>query len=60
LLRTGIKGKHVLALAQELLDGFGGVAGLLHTPPMPLNTPKVWDQPNAPSSWPCWSSRAAP
>jgi DNA repair protein RadC len=32
LLRTGIKGKHVLALAQELLDGFGGVAGLLHTP----------------------------
>ena len=32
LLRTGIKGKHVLALAQELLDGFGGVAGLLNTP----------------------------
>jgi DNA repair protein RadC len=35
LLRTGIKGKGVLLLAQELLDpapvGFGGMAGLLHT-----------------------------
>jgi DNA repair protein RadC len=31
LLRTGIRGKHVLAMAQELLDRFGGVAGLLHT-----------------------------
>lgn len=32
LLRTGIKGKGVLQLAQELLgaDGFGGIAGLLH------------------------------
>ena len=34
LLRTGIQGKGVLQLAQELLDaktGFDGIAGLLHT-----------------------------
>lgn len=31
LLRTGLAGKSVLHLAQELLDTFGGVAGLLHT-----------------------------
>ena len=31
LLRTGLPGKHVIQLAQELLDRFGGVAGLLHT-----------------------------
>lgn len=35
LLRTGIQGKGVLTLAQELLapppQGFGGIAGLLHT-----------------------------
>ena len=31
LLRTGLPGKHVLHLAQELLDRFGGLAGLLHT-----------------------------
>ncbi len=31
LLRTGVAGKNVLQLAQELLDGFGGLAGLLHT-----------------------------
>ncbi|MCJ0765191.1 RadC family protein [Variovorax terrae] len=31
LLRTGMAGKSVLALAQELVDTFGGVAGLLHT-----------------------------
>jgi DNA repair protein RadC len=30
LLRTGVSGKNVLQLAQELLDGFGGLAGLLH------------------------------
>jgi DNA repair protein RadC len=30
LLRTGIAGKNVLQLAQELLDAFGGVAGLLN------------------------------
>ena len=30
LLRTGIVGKGVLMLAQELLDTFGGIAGLLH------------------------------
>ena len=29
LLRTGIKGTSVLQLAQSLLDGFGGLAGLL-------------------------------
>ena len=31
LLRTGISGKHVVQLAQELLERFGGVGGLLHT-----------------------------
>jgi DNA repair protein RadC len=30
LLRTGTAGKGVLALAQELVDAFGGIAGLLH------------------------------
>lgn len=30
LLRTGIPGKGVLQLAQELLDAFDGLAGLLH------------------------------
>ncbi len=29
LLRTGLKGTSVLALSQQLLDSFGGVAGLL-------------------------------
>ena len=31
LLRTGLAGKGVFALAQELVDTFGGLAGLLHT-----------------------------
>lgn len=31
LLRTGMAGKNVLALAQELLDTFCGIAGLLNT-----------------------------
>lgn len=31
LLRTGIPGKNVLQMGQELLDTFGGMAGLLHT-----------------------------
>ncbi len=31
LLRTGMAGKNGLALAQELLDTFGGIAGLLNT-----------------------------
>ncbi len=31
LLRTGLPGKGVLVMAEELLDRFGGVAGLLHT-----------------------------
>ncbi|MBO9649018.1 MAG: DNA repair protein RadC [Variovorax sp.] len=30
LLRTGIRGKNVLQLAQELLHAFGGISGLLH------------------------------
>lgn len=30
LLRTGVAGKNVLQLAQELLDRFGGISGLLH------------------------------
>ncbi len=31
LLRTGLKGTSVLQLAQQLLDHFGGIQGLLHT-----------------------------
>ena len=31
LLRTGIPGTNVLQLAQQLLDTFGGIAGLLNT-----------------------------
>lgn len=31
LLRTGVAGKNVLQLAHELLERFGGLAGLLHT-----------------------------
>ena len=30
LLRTGVPGKNVLQFAQELLDSFGGLSGLLH------------------------------
>ncbi len=30
LLRTGLKGKPVLNLSEELLDRFGGLAGLMH------------------------------
>ena len=31
LLRTGLPGKNALQMGQELLDTFGGMAGLLHT-----------------------------
>jgi DNA repair protein RadC len=40
LLRSGIRGKNVLQLAQELVDAFGGVAGLLHTPAAALQSIK--------------------
>jgi DNA repair protein RadC len=30
LLRTGIEGKNVVALAQDIVDQFGGINGLLH------------------------------
>lgn len=30
LLRTGLTGRHVLQLAQDVLDACGGIAGLLH------------------------------
>jgi DNA repair protein RadC len=30
LLRTGVEGKNVVALAQEIVDKFGGISGLLH------------------------------
>ena len=36
LLRSGMKGKSVLQLAEELLNTFGGLAGLLHAPPEAL------------------------
>jgi len=31
VLRTGVTGQPVLALAQQLIDDFGGLSGLLHT-----------------------------
>jgi DNA repair protein RadC len=40
LLRSGIPGKNVLQLAQDLVDRFGGVAGLLHTPAEALKSVK--------------------
>lgn len=40
LLRTGMAGKHVLQLAQELLDTFDGIAGLLATDVTALKTVK--------------------
>ena len=40
LLRTGIVGKGVLQMAQELLDTFGGINGLLHTSADGLKTIK--------------------
>ncbi len=36
LLRSGIPGKNALQMGQELLDEFGGVAGLLHSGPEAL------------------------
>ena len=30
LLRTGIEGKNVVVMAQEIVDHFGGISGLLH------------------------------
>lgn len=36
LLRTGLPGRHVLQLAQDLLDRFGGIRGLLHACPADL------------------------
>ena len=38
LLRTGLPGKNALQMGQELLDNFGGVAGLLHTGPEALKS----------------------
>ena len=40
LLRTGLPGKNVVQLAQDLLDRFGGMAGLLHTPASQLQQVK--------------------
>ncbi|GAA6141754.1 DNA repair protein RadC [Hydrogenophaga sp. 5NK40-0174] len=40
LLRTGMAGKHVMALAQEVLEQCEGVAGLLHAPPDRLKAVK--------------------
>jgi DNA repair protein RadC len=40
LLRTGLPGKNVLQLAQELLDQFGGITGLLNTPAASLKAIK--------------------
>ncbi|WP_431095299.1 RadC family protein [Polaromonas aquatica] len=40
LLRTGLPGKNALQMGQELVDTFGGVAGLLHTGPEALKSIK--------------------
>lgn len=40
LLRTGIQGKNVVVLAQELLERFGGISGLLNTPADALSAVK--------------------
>lgn len=40
LLRTGIEGKNVVALAQEIVDGFGGINGLLHADAQSLTSIK--------------------
>jgi DNA repair protein RadC len=40
LLRTGYRGRGVLALAQAVLDGFGGFAPLLHARPDDLKPVK--------------------
>ncbi|MDB5890364.1 MAG: replication and repair protein RadC [Polaromonas sp.] len=36
LLRTGLPGKNALQMGQEMMDTFGGVAGLLHAGPQAL------------------------
>lgn len=36
LLRTGVAGTNVLQMAQQLLDAFGGISGLLHASPEAL------------------------
>ena len=40
LLRTGLRGTSVLQLAQQLLDAFGGVTGLLQASPLDLKRVK--------------------
>src|SRR5664279_249815 len=40
LLRTGLRGTSVLQLAQNLLDAFGGLSGLLHAGPQELKRVK--------------------
>ena len=40
LLRTGLPGKNALQMGQELVDTFGGVAGLLYTGPEALKSIK--------------------
>ena len=50
LLRTGTAGRGVLQMAQEVLDTFGGIAGLLHTGADDLKRVKAWAAPpSAPS-----------
>jgi DNA repair protein RadC len=40
LLRTGIEGKNVVAMAQEIVDQFGGISGLLHASQQALQSIK--------------------
>ncbi len=40
LLRTGVKGVNVLQLAEQILQGFGGLDGLLQAPPSQLSRVK--------------------
>jgi DNA repair protein RadC len=73
LLRTGIVGKGVLQMAQELLDlpvldppAARSAADLAASPgcctpaPATWNASRAWAPPSAPSWWRCWSWRAAP
>src|SRR5260370_36120751 len=62
VLRTGMAGKGVLQLAQELLQlpGRAGLSGLLQAGHADLKAIKGLGLPSAPHSWPCSNRRAAP
>ena len=59
LLRTGLPGLSVVALAQSLLDTFGGWRGLLAASGATWARVRAWGPPNAPRSRRCWRWRGA-